>query len=95
VSEIEWSDFREASRILKQERHAEWHAQNMAILRSEPNLSWRSTNGGESLLIRQPGMPKVDFYPSTGRWRVAGVRETFGGGAVKFLEWYRSQKGKK
>ena len=94
MSETEWSDFREASRALKQERHAEWKAENMRVL-GMSGLDYRVTNGGETLLFRDPGMPKVDFYPSTGRWRVAGVQETFGGGAEKFLQWYWAQKGKK
>jgi hypothetical protein len=94
MSEIEWSDFREASRALKQERHAGWKAENMEFLKTKSGLWWIEKGGGETLLFREEGMPKVDFYPSTGRWRVAGVQKTFSGGAQAFVAWYRDQKGK-
>jgi hypothetical protein len=37
------------------------------------------------------GRPSVNFYPSTGRWRVDHLNRTFGGGARVFLEWYKKQ----
>lgn len=74
----------------KQERHQEWKAQNMAVLNSS-DLNFKAVNFEETVLIREPGKPKVDFFPSSGRWRVAGVARTFQGGAQSFLDWYRKQ----
>lgn len=73
-----------------QERHADWKRTNMEIL-STSGAIFTITNSGETLLFRQAGYPKVDFYPSTGRWRVAGVKETYRGGASVFLRWYEAQ----
>jgi hypothetical protein len=73
-----------------QAKHAEWKRKNMAVL-SDSGAVFTVTNGGETLLFRQTGYPRVDFYPSTGRWRVADVKETYRGGAKRFLEWYRAQ----
>lgn len=47
------------------------------------------TNSAETILFRQKGKPKVDFYPSTGRWRHAG--KTHNGGADAFIKWYKEQ----
>ena len=68
------------------ERHAEWKKKNLEILR-ESGIPF--TDKGETLLFRQEGKPKVDFYPSTGRWKVKG--EFMRGGAKSFLRWYRRQ----
>ena len=87
----ELADHYNAIRASKQERHAAWNTENMAILNDAKDVTYKSSNGGESLLFRQYGMPKVDFYPSTGRWRAAGIQRTFSGGATAFLVWYRKQ----
>jgi hypothetical protein len=83
-------DFR-AMQAGKQARHAEWKQMNMAVL-SDSGAIFTVTNSGETLLFRMTGYPRVDFYPSTGRWRVAGVKKTFRGGAQSFLNWYAKQK---
>lgn len=88
------SDTAEMGRALqaaKKERHAEWKRLNMAALTAS-GLPFRETNCGESILFREPGKPKVDFFPSTGRWRVAGVKKTFRGGAKAFVRWYLAHK---
>lgn len=82
-----------AMRGARQERHREWKRANMAVLEAA-GVEFRGTNDGETLLFRERGKPKVDFYPSTGRWRVSGDptnTRTMGGGAGKFLEWYATQ----
>lgn len=79
-----------AMRAHRQAKHAEWKERNLeTLLRSKLTLTIKS--GGESVLFREPGKPKVDFYPSTGRWRVAGLTRTFSGGADSFLNWYAKQ----
>jgi hypothetical protein len=76
---------------LCKDRHREWKDENTDVIRSS-KIPHRSTNNGESLVFREPGKPKVDFYPSTGRWRVvSGQGRTMGGHAMKFLEWYAEQ----
>lgn len=86
-------DFR-AMTAHRQEQHQQWKRQNLATLNSA-GVSFRETNEGETLLFREAGKPKVDFYPSTGRWRVVGDsknRRAMSGGAVAFLRWYAQQE---
>lgn len=71
----------------RQEKHAQLKERNTNILLHSPH-TLTVTNAGESILFREPGKPKVDFYPSTGRWRIPGTSITFNGGAKKFLRWY-------
>ena len=50
------------------------------------------SNFGQTFSFREVGKPPVDFYPSTGRWRVVGLgNKTYNGGATAFLAWYRKQ----
>jgi len=70
----------------RRQQHAEWHFQNMAALRKH-GLFGRITNRGQCVVFTRP--IKVDFYPSTGRWRHAG--KTSGGGAEKFVAWYNAK----
>jgi hypothetical protein len=64
---------------------------NMATLRSS-GLTFRETNNGETILFREKSKPMVDFFPSTGRWRIVGRHpKTFRGGARAFLPWYKKQ----
>ena len=79
-----------AMQAAKQKRHADWKRRNMEIL-SASGAVFTVTNNGETLLFRMTGFPRADFYPSTGRWRVAGLTRTFSGGAQSFLNWYRKQ----
>ena len=74
----------------RQQRHAEWHTKNLAELRA---AGMPFVERATSCLFREPGKPKVDFYPHTGRWRVVGgqSRKTFRGGASAFVSWYRKQ----
>lgn len=85
------ADFGAAMRADRQERHAQWYAENMAVLRSSTvPFEERPT----SVLFRQKGKPKVDFFPHTGRWRVVGEgkqRQPLRGGARAFLAWYGKQ----
>lgn len=76
--------FNEMTKDRKQ-RHKEWHSTNRAII-DESGIAY--TDKGETLIFREGWKPKVDFYPSTGRWRVAGEKLTYRGGAKKFLKWY-------
>lgn len=73
----------------KRKRHAEWKTINMAAL-DKSGIPYRKASE-ETILFRQPGKPKVDFYPSTGRWRVAGQSQTMRGGAAALLAWYNKQ----
>ncbi len=66
-------------------RHARWHDQNREVIRAS-GLPY--TDRGEALLFREGGKPAVDFYPSTGRWRIPGEKKTRSGGAQVFLNWY-------
>lgn len=81
-------DWYSGLRALRQEKHAGWKEKNLAALRAS---GIPFSERPEACLFREPGRPRVDFYPSTGRWRVVGGGRTFRGGAVAFLAWYRKQ----
>lgn len=52
---------------------------------------------GDVYLFREAGKPRVNFWPSTGRWLVVGMRtpqKTQSGGAEKFIAWYKNQINK-
>jgi len=72
----------------KKARHKAWHEKNRDTIK-ESGLPYKDR--GEALLFRETGKPKVDFYPSTGRWRTASEGRTFRGGAEAFLKWYAKQ----
>lgn len=79
-----------AMRAATQQRHADRKERNTeTLLRS--NLTLTIKSGGEVILFREQGKPKVDFYPSTGRWRIPDKNKTFRGGAESFLRWYAKQ----
>lgn len=81
-----------AMREAKRERHEEWKRLNMAALNAS-EISFTVTNYGETICFREQGKPRVDFYPSTGRWRVVGSNsKAISGGAHKFLDWYKRQR---
>ena len=71
---------------VRKEQHEIWKESNTRLIKSSgiPHLMRE-----EAILFREEGMPQVDFYPSTGRWRVKGVKRTFRGQAGPFLKWYR------
>ncbi len=81
-----WRDVREARKT----KHQEMKEQNTRLL-TEAGIAFREVNQGENLLIREPGKPNVDFYPSTGRWRIPQKNQTYSGGAQAFLSWYNKQ----
>lgn len=71
---------------LKQKRHREWHRINRAEIVAS-GIPY--TDKGECLLFRVRGKKKVDFYPSTGRWKIHSTMSS--GGAKKFIEFYNSE----
>lgn len=74
----------------KKARHRQWKEQNTKIL-NESGIAYRAAS--EECYIFRNGKAKADFYPSTGRWRVPGLSNTFRGGARAFIEWYKKQMG--
>lgn len=79
-----------AMKAHRQQQHADWKQKNMEILNAS-TLIFTVTNNGETLCFREANKPKVDFYPSTGRWRIPDKNQTFRGGAESFLRWYEKQ----
>lgn len=57
----------------------------------ESGIPFLSHNDYQTLLFREAGKPKCDFYPGTGRWRLAQKNRTLRGGAKAFLAWYQKQ----
>lgn len=79
-------------KAVQQDQHRAWHQQNFDAIKTA-GLRYTVTNDGLCIVIREVGKPQVDFYPSTGRWRVVGKSpQTFGGHAEKFLRWYAEAK---
>lgn len=80
-----WKVYKERRRQQKQAAHEH----NMNVLNaSEFEFAYR----GVVVLFREKNKPKVDFYPSTGVWKVGGkAQRVSSGGAAKFLAWYRRQ----
>lgn len=80
------------------DRHVRIAETNLGILRkSGLRFEVRETRDGllgASVLFREPGKPRVDFFLSTGRWRVVGdgKQRLRRGMALGFLAWYRRQK---
>ncbi len=62
---------------------------NISIL-EKSGLIYSVTSNG-TMLFRETGKPKVDFYPSTGRWRIVN-RKAMKGGATSFINWYKKQE---
>lgn len=86
-------DYFRAIQQHRRDEHAEQKQENTRIICAS-GLNFRPTNNWECLIFRERYKPKVDFYPSTGRWREVGPsKRNYSGGAQKFLEWYASQKG--
>lgn len=83
------SDVIEGYRALREVKREEKEARaavNVKTLEAY-GLIFEVRNAGDVLLFREPGKPKADFYPSTGRWRSGG--KTYSGGAHSFRKWYR------
>lgn len=80
-----WNKIRED----RKKQHEEWWQLNTDELRKS-GIRYRVASE-ECYIFRNVGKPSVDFYPSTGRWRVAGLSRTFSGGATKFINWYKSK----
>ena len=73
----------------RKRRHLVWWHWNMRTLDRKMCGRFSVTNHGETVLFREKGYPKVDFYPSTGRWR--SQNKTYSGQAAAFLVWYERQ----
>jgi len=83
-----------ALKAWKKERHAQWKVDNTACLLESMKGRFAIRNNGETLIFREKHYPRVDFYPSTGRWRIPGKKKTYRGGAKSFINWYEKQKEK-
>jgi hypothetical protein len=81
----------ETARKERQARRAHQHQVNRVLIAAS-GLQYRDR--GETLCFRETGKPCVDFYPSTGRWKIVagGGRPLFNGGAAAFLAWYRKDR---
>jgi hypothetical protein len=63
---------------------------NRHIIENATGIKY-SVSANNTLLFREAGKPKVDFYLSTGRWKVNN--RAMKGGALAFLKWYNKQNG--
>jgi hypothetical protein len=91
-------EFFRGVRLAKQQRHRENKDKNTTML-AVAGLVFTIANNGEVLCFREPNMPKVDFFPSSGKWYVQAatsgkVGTTYHGGAHGFIGWYKKQQKK-
>jgi len=77
------SDVYESIRHMTQMRHRKNFEDNMKLL-EESGLPFEKR---DSAMLFRKGCVKADFYPHTGRWKYGAI--ILGGGAKKFLEWYK------
>lgn len=61
---------------------------NRSILENAKDIKYTELSNN-TFLFREANKPKVDFYLSTGRWKVNN--RAMKGGAIMFLKWYRKQ----
>mgnify|MGYP001544540243 CR=1 FL=1 len=88
--DFDWKHYQHGMKEYRQKRHSDWKQESTAVIQAS-GIQHRITNGGETILFRQPGKPSVDFYPSTGRARINGNGARSFGGAAQFLAWYAKQ----
>lgn len=79
----------QAMTAARKHRHMIWHLWNMRKIRRKMAGRFHVANDGECIMFREPGFPKVDFYPSTGRYRSGN--KTRGGHFDEFYKWYSAQ----
>lgn len=75
----------------EQTKRHERKEKNLAILR-ETTLPFEYRNQGDVVLVRVAGYPKVDFYPSTNKWKF-GERYILGN-AYTFVLWLKKRSMK-
>ena len=73
-----------AMRQDRQRRHWNNYEKNLEIINGM-NFELKDT----VCLFREPGKPKVDFYPHTGKWKANN--RMFHGGGRSFVNWYNKQ----
>lgn len=79
------SVFRAMTRM-KKEAHLRAKETNTKYLKEKATGRFSEANYGECLMFREPGYPKIDYYPSTGRWRDGN--KTHRGCVEAFWNWY-------
>jgi len=84
-----WREEHARRRKVKEQRRAE----NERLL-EESGLPFRLTNNDTCWCLREPGKPRVDVYPGTGRWRDVDAGRTINGEATAFLAWYAKQEAR-
>ena len=88
IGSSEETRYWQVMRKRKQERHQSWHDANLAVLAAS-GLAYEMRP--DSVLLREQGKPRVNFYLTTGRWHDIDNEQTHRGGAARFVEWYKRQ----
>lgn len=86
----DWRGFSQHMKDQRKARHAQWKAEATAAIAAS-GIPHRMANNGETILFREAGKPRVDYYPSTGRATINGSAARSFGPAAQFLAWYRKQ----
>ena len=75
-------------RSIKKEHKVKQLEKNKHFI-DQNGLEYHLVNYGTTMLFREPGKPKVDYYPSTNKWK-CGIK-FYHGNVVDFVEWYEGQ----
>lgn len=72
----------------RQELHRQWAAANKEIL-DKSGLPFEERP--DSVILREAGKPRVNFFLTTGRWQNIDTGKLYSGGAEQFIAWYKLQ----
>lgn len=88
MEQTELDFYRARKHDIKESKEANLE-ENMRIL-DVHGIKYETRNNGSIVLIRLPGKPKVDFFPTTNRWKVLlGKQLLVLGDANKLIEWLK------
>lgn len=87
---MDWKEIKADLKKVASERREDRRDVNRQVI-EESGEAYRVANNGESFLFRRPsGSPRAaDFFPSSGRWRDVDRQVTGGGGAERFLAFWK------
>ena len=57
----------------------------------DTDFMFRVESQGRAIIFREPGAPRIDFFPGTNRWRDVDTKKMYEGDAHDFIDWYKQQ----
>jgi hypothetical protein len=81
-ADVPWDEYHEEQR----QRGQAAKVKNLAVLRAI-TLRFEVRNDGDIVLVRVPGAPIIEFYPTKNKWRTDG--RTMVGTAADLVAWLK------